>query len=837
MIELKKIAFSVLCFVLCAVSVQAQSPKQEFRAVWFQTVWAGDWPKSYNETTQKKEFTQHLDRFEQLGINAVCFQIRNMCDAVYNSKYEPWCKWVTGTRGQAPNYDPLAYLIEKAHERGMEVHVWMNPYRFASDGTYGDSEGIEDYRTTHPEWIKYCQGAGIYVINPSDPAVRQQIVNVIMDVMDKYDIDGVIFDDYFYQSGYKDEYDDEFYAANNPDGLSRGDWRRHQVNLMVQDVYNAIKARAPWCRFGIGPAGVAASDRSVAAKYGISPCPDGSDWQYSGIYSEPVQWYVDRSVDYMAPQVYWPIGDSGNDYAKITPWWYEVAHHFGRHCYISQSLSGLSTTTLNKPMSKVSQSAFDAYEINRQLQINYDNTREKAPGMTFFNASGFKKTNFIRVVTREQWTHKAKVPAMTWYTAPKQGVVDNMTLNGQNLTWTYPADAVRYGVYAIPLANRNDADIISSSAYYLGMSYAKSYTLPDDITTAAYALAVTVIDRYGNEWAPRFYGEAKGATVTPQLVYPADGGTMMLPNRLKWQPIAGATGYTVQVSETASFDHVLVQAQTDTCAMSTKPYIDLSAYKRYYWRVCAHAANAESNWSSAWYFDGHPFSILSPANGTEGVSHAPLIEWEDAGNDKTYVLEIATANTFRASEIVYSATTTATSHQVPDNKIGYRTVYYARVRTTDDSMVTTTTQFKTEEVDFVAPVITSPAEGGILAYPTLRLECSIVPNNGFKFEVSTKDNYPTRGGFTKRKSTDIGVNWVEFEDMEDGVYYAHVATLVTSATATTYSKTVQFTYTRTTGITDVKVLDSKLPRKVITAHGVMILREGRLYDLQGKRMK
>lgn len=834
MINRKQIFF-LLGLVLSANMVLAQSPKQEWRSVWFSTVWAIDWPRSSHttESTQKADFDYYFKQFETLRLNSICFQVRSMCDAMYNSAYEPWCQWLTGTRGGVPTYDPLAYLIEQAHKRGMEVHAWINPYRFASNSTYKNNTAT-DYPTTHPDWVQHCEAAEIYLINPGNPEVRQRIVDVINDILDKYDVDGFIFDDYFYQSGYKDEFDDDFYAQNNPDGLSRGDWRRHQVNLMVQDVYNAIKARKPWCRFGIGPAGVAASDKNVASKYGIAPCPDGSDWQYSGIYSEPVQWYVDRSIDYMAPQVYWPRGDGGNDYAKITPWWYEVAHHFGRHCYVSQSLSGLTTTIKNKPIAKPTQSNFDAYEINGQIELNRTSAKEEAPGMTFFSARDFAENYFTKCVAQNVWTNPAKVPTMTWYAAPKQGLVDNIARAGQQLTWTYTADTVRYGVYAVKKANRNDADIISSSKYYLGMSYAKSYTLPDSITAADYTIAVTVIDRYGNEWAPRFMGESKGATVTPQLTFPANNGGMMLPNYLTWNAIAGAVGYTVQVATDVTMNHVLAQVQVADNRMNTAPYIDLNNLGTYYWRVCAHVANAESNWSSVWSYSAHPFAMFTPADGAENVSHTPTFTWEDAGPGATYIVQIATKSTFLSSEIMVSDTVSATtSLTLPNNTIGYGKTYYVRVLIEGTDIISPVVEFTTETATLEAPELTSPENEGILAYPTIRLVAEDIPNNGYKFELSTKDNFPTRGGVTKRQTTGIGVNYAEFADMADGVYYAHVA----QAGSYEFGTTIKFTYTKTTGIEDVKVLDSRLPRKVMTAHGVMILREGRLYDLQGKMMK
>lgn len=837
MINLKQIFF-LLSFVCCTVWVQAQSPKQEWRSVWFQTVWAGDWPKKTGQTNQVKEFDTHLARFEKLGINTICFQVRNMCDAVYRSEIEPWSQWVTGTRGGDPGYDPLEVLIEKAHAKGMEVHVWINPYRYASAGTYANCKGDNEYVKTHPEWIKYCDGAEIYVINPSDPSVRAQIVKVIQDIITRYDVDGVVFDDYFYQNGYKDSYDDEFYKANNPNGLSRADWRRHQVNLMVRDVHDAIKAYAPWCRFGIGPAGVAASDKDVAAKYGVTPCP-GSDWQYSGIYSEPIQWFVDHTIDYMSPQVYWPIGWAAGDYQLITPWWYYAAHHFNRHCYISQSLSGLQATNKTKPMATAVQSSFDAFEIVRQIDLNYSSCLDNAPGMQFFNATGFSKTAFVPVLTENIWTNKAKVPAMTWYNVPKQGLVDNVSVSGTTVSWTSSIQNVRYGVYAIPKANRQDADIISSSKYYLGMSYGNSFTIADTLTTAKYDFAVTVIDRYGHEWTPRFYGEPKVSTKpSVTLTTPAEGGALLTPGKLCWAPVTNATHYSVQVASDKAMNNILVQYQTGEPMLRTRMFECLNNEGTYYWRVMPHVPNAESDWSSVRSCTTRPFSVLNPkANDTTSVT--PLIEWDDAGAGETYLVEISSKeNSFAQANIAWSATTMATSITVPEYILWYQREYYLRVSTVgEESLVTAVVPFITGKIKFEIPQITSPQDGSTLEYPTIHVTCNQVLGNGYKFEISNRSDFPTRGGLTKRKITDMGVNYCDVENMADGVYYAHVAARTSQAVYTAFGATIQFTYTKTTGITDVKVMDNQLPRKVITPRGMMILRRGKLYDLQGKVIK
>ena len=312
---MKKIFLIILCIVYCALCIDLNAqhsdfPNREFRGAWLSTVWAIDWPSSRDNTesaekSQKEEMITLLDRYEEANMNVCFFQVRGFSDAFYNSAYEPWSQYLCGERGKAPNYDPFQFVIDECHKRGIECHAWINPYRYSSsEATYGKLP--TDYSNTHPDWLLEC-GSNV-ILNPGIPAVRQRIVDIVVDIIEKYDVDGIVFDDYFYPNGgMTNDKDQAQYDKYNPDGLSRGDWRRHQVNLMVEDVYEAIKARKPWVRFGISPAGVACTDKSLADEYGITTCPAGSDWQYDGIYSDPVAWVSQNIIDYISPQVYWTI--------------------------------------------------------------------------------------------------------------------------------------------------------------------------------------------------------------------------------------------------------------------------------------------------------------------------------------------------------------------------------------------------------------------------------------------------------------------------------------------------------------------------------------------------
>ena len=237
--------------------INAQSPKREFRAVWLTTVWRIDWPKTNGATAQKNEMTALLDQLQSNNINAVCFQVRGRCDAFYNSAYEPWSSDLGVNRGTNPGYDPLQFVLDEAHKRGIEVHAWLNPYRYES--TYNAWSNITlkgNYRYSNPDWI-IDYPSGLAILNPGIPEVRQRIVDVVTDILGKYDVDGIIFDDYFYGSGTTDAMDQAQYIISNPTGMSRANWRRDNVNKMIKAVYDKIQTIKSYITFGVSPAGVA----------------------------------------------------------------------------------------------------------------------------------------------------------------------------------------------------------------------------------------------------------------------------------------------------------------------------------------------------------------------------------------------------------------------------------------------------------------------------------------------------------------------------------------------------------------------------------------------------
>ena len=841
----KSILFSlVTCYsllvtmILCALCIDLNAqdydaPKREFRGAWLSTVWAIDWPgqrgnTAADEKKQKEQMIRHLDRYKEANMNVCFFQVRGFSDAFYNSAYEPWSQYLCGERGKAPNYDPFQFVIDECHKRGIECHAWINPYRYSTSAdTYGTLP--TDYSNTHPEWLLDC--GGTVILNPGIPEVRQRIVDVVIDILDKYNVDGIVFDDYFYPNGgMTDAKDQDLFDKYNPDSLERGDWRRHQVNLMVKEVHDAIKARKPWVRFGISPAGVACSSKSVANKYGIVPCPSGSDWQYNGIYSDPVAWISQNTIDYISPQVYWTIGANA-DYSKIVPWWGTVVHKFGRHNYTSCSLSDLKREPSNAPESlfeeddymeeydedrvfariperkDVMMRVFYPQETVNEIVINRESAKEGAPGMVFFSTNKLTTTGFINKLTSTVYSHYALPPAITWYKADEQALVTDLTLDGQILTWN-DDEVLRYGIYAIPKAERNDPLALTTSKYLLGMSYATSYQLPEGISSDTHAIAVTVIDGYANEFAPRFLNEELKSDITPQLVAPLNEADIILPTWLTWQPINDAMSYIVEIAYDNDFDSILATVQTDSAAFLTQQIAKIDGTRKTYWRVKANVANANSNWSETRCFTGNLFSIVYPEDGQGDVSITPTISWDNVGGEATYTCEVASANTFVSSSILFSQTTTDTSVTLPTDLLNYSANYYVRVRVSSPivNVTSATVLFTTEDIVMVAPKILSPKDGDVINTPTLKILVDKTPNNGFRFEVSVKETFPGRA--TKIGTTEIGQYSYEYDNLESGEYYIRVATLESIGSFTEFSDPIKITYNKTeVGVNDLSVQD------------------------------
>ncbi len=291
---------------------------REFRAVWVATVDNIDWPskRGLPAAQQKSELLDIIDLCARMRLNAIILQIRPATDALYPSKIEPWSEYLTGRQGQPPSppWDPLKFAVEESHKRGMELHVWLNPYRSKHPSAKGPL-AANHIANTHPKVVKTY--ANMLWMDPGEPVVQRRSLAVVQDVVRRYDIDGVHIDDYFYPYPVKGhEFPDEpSYAAFRARGgkLARDDWRRRNVDTFVRDLYATIKREKRWVKFGISPFGIYRPGIPAGIAAGID--------QYAELYADARKWLVEGWCDYYTPQLYWPIAQTKQSYPVLLKWW------------------------------------------------------------------------------------------------------------------------------------------------------------------------------------------------------------------------------------------------------------------------------------------------------------------------------------------------------------------------------------------------------------------------------------------------------------------------------------------------------------------------------------
>ena len=508
-----KKTFSLLCLVLLMTlqSSFAASPKEEFRATWLATVWSIDWPKTSatttaNRTAQQKELTDIFDKMKAGNMNAVCFQVRGRSDAFYQSSYEPWAAELAGSRGKDPGYDPLAFAIEEAHKRGMELHVWVNPFRVTSTGTLSTSDKV--WQNAGQWIIKYDNGSfSGQIIDPGYPEAREYVLDVLMEIVENYDVDGILMDDYFYPYGGTTTEDAKSKSLHKPssgivdqdkDGSTDDDWRRSNVDDMMKKLYDRIQATKPWVRFGMGTFGIWTLKSAVASAYGIS-LPSGITGldDYEEQACNPVEWVKGGYVDYINPQLYWPTTSTGQSYEKLVKWWgQDVCQHFSGllpgkqkvHFFSSQSCSSNTASS----------------EIIKQIDLNRKYLSSGYTGSVFYNTTAYLK---MYSALTSRFDYKALPPAMDWKSTTVLGAPDNLTLSGTSLMWSHPS-ATRFTVYVYPKSISLET-AKTTPAYLKGIVYGNSYSV-SGIDLNNYNVAVYSYDRYGVEHAAAVYGDGTG---------------------------------------------------------------------------------------------------------------------------------------------------------------------------------------------------------------------------------------------------------------------------------------------------------------------------------------
>lgn len=385
-------------------NISAPPPAREFRAAWIATVANIDWPSKPGlpVAQQKAELLALLDRAVQLHLNAVFFQVRPVADALYASPLEPWTEYLTGIQGKMPQpfYDPLALAVAEAHARGLEIHAWFNPFR-AAHPEAKSPPALNHVTRTHPEIIRHY-GRQTW-LDPGEPEAQSRALNAVLDVVKRYDVDGIVFDDYFYPYPEKNwagnlmEFPDDAswkkYGAHT--GLTRDDWRRANINQFIQKVSSSVKALKPQVQFGVSPFGI----WRPGVPAGISPKALDA---YGKLYADAKLWLGSGWVDFLAPQLYWPIAQREESFPALLQWW-RAQNSKGRHVYAALNDAAAGKT-------------FSTDEIARQIQTV--RTQTSNGGEVHYHLRSITENSALAAALRTQYAQTALVPASPWIAAP-----------------------------------------------------------------------------------------------------------------------------------------------------------------------------------------------------------------------------------------------------------------------------------------------------------------------------------------------------------------------------------------------------------------------------------
>jgi uncharacterized lipoprotein YddW (UPF0748 family) len=681
---MKQFYLLILISVFHLSAVFAQ-PDRELRAVWFTSVYNIDWPKNnVSASTQKSNLVFILDKLKEANFNAVMFQVRPNADALYKSAYEPWSHWITGVRGQEPTFDPLAYLIEEANKRGMEVHAWLNPYRF--ENTAGEFSGRPgNYSVTHPELIITVGGKTYF--DPGNPTTTKLIQNIVADLVVKYRLDGVIFDDYFYPSNMGESFDQKTYdqwgtkefvsqwynvTTTKP---SRGDFRRASVNNMIRAVNDTIKKLRPQMVFGVSPAGIYSLDANAASHWGttLPPGISGRD-NYHAINCDPLAWLFDKSVDYISPQLYWRIGGS-QDFITLTNWWANEAKRRARHHYPSMASYKLYTTE-NEPL-------WEIPEIENQIKANRQATNNLAQGYIYYNTSSVinQTKNLWSALKNDYYSTKTIFPELAWLPSVQEGApeiaeIGNISGTGNllaamNIINTPAERFLLYGKVS------GTAKSEFSSGEFMQVIFGKDIAMFYHNNKDKFSIV---------EYMPnRQLGFGSSETAWLQLasasVTAPTGGTACDNTSFTWTGVTGSESYHVQVARAVDPGTLVFTSQPVTSTSYMLPQGTLNGQDNYVFRVKAKAG-ASVSWSNQGsFFAGQPVRTIlnSPADGAQNVKLSTTFQWNTATAATSYHVQVATDPSFINESIVVDRqplsmnilTTTLTMHN---------TKHYARVR-------------------------------------------------------------------------------------------------------------------------------------------------------------
>jgi len=475
-----------MLFLAC--SYVCSQNKREFRGAWIQAV-NGQWVGVGTQKMQQT-LTYQLDELMKDGVNAIIFQIRPECDALYQSNIEPWSRFLTGKQGVAPSpyWDPLQWMVTECHKRGMELHAWINPYRAKTKTTHElDSRHVA---VRHPEWVFEYDDQ--YILNPAIPECRNFICHVVGDIVRRYDVDGLHIDDYFYPYPAAGQTipDDQLFRSNPRGFTNKGDWRRDNVNLFIRQLSDTIHQNKPWVKFGVSPFGIYRNKKNDSNGSNTNGLQN-----YDDLYADVLLWVNKGWVDYNVPQLYWEIGHKSADYQELIGWWNRYASN--RPLFIGEDVERtVKNADLRNP---------NAHQLAAKVQLRSQMRNVQGAVLWYAKAAVDNIGNYGTSLRSTYWRYPALQPQMPFIDgkAPKKvrkPKIINTQEDGNVLFWREPKgkgwknQAVRYVVYRF---NNGEPINIDDPSHIVAITPNTFYRLPARSQHSTYV--ITALDQLSNE--------------------------------------------------------------------------------------------------------------------------------------------------------------------------------------------------------------------------------------------------------------------------------------------------------------------------------------------------
>lgn len=658
------------------------------RGTWFTTAWRIDWPPLGSAQTQQSKMISMFNQLEQANINAVFLQVRPFADAFYKSAYEPWSHMLgssTADRGVDPGYDPLALAIREAHKRGMELHVWLNPYRFESvAGEFSGRPG--DYSQTHPHLIINYNNRTYF--DPGHPETTQLIKSIIGDIISKYDIDGVIFDDYFYPSNMPASYDqatfdafgDEAFIRHYYDGplfqtLTRGDFRRASVNNMIREVHDTIKSVNPNLVFGVSPAGIYTTNPLVAQYYGTT-LPEGitGNNNWATINCDPLAWLNEGTIDYISPQLYWQIGGS-QDFVTLTRWWGLQSQRYGRHHYPSLGAYRIYPSKLEEtfadsktiqefgiglPNGKINPDKNDwpVTEIGNQIIANRQSPFNDGLGLIFYNTNSFLRPekDLAGYLADDLFSEKTVFPFLAWIDSPEPETpellsVASLAENPSVAILNMASEAERFIVYGWnelpPPSKENGADFVQ-------VAFKNNFSTILHRNYPYFAVA----EFTGN----RSIGPASDYVAFNPFDAPSialfNGATACQGDEIFWPEIPGIGEFQLVLFSNSLDNQVIFQSPVFGDNYFPIDRNTFEGQQAYYYRVLARDGSVGAYSLVDYFVTGFPAApvVNSPQQGEENVPFTAVAQWSYLPEASSYDLQVALDPSFSQESLVVDET-------------------------------------------------------------------------------------------------------------------------------------------------------------------------------------